>query len=135
MKIYGMLAVLGNFVLRIAVIGLKSILVVTILLCVLLVIIIVYGLNGLNKAEQKRLNLQKAYETADKKCIVKLVTVGPQKVKIIRTLRDFIDWDLVVTKQKIEMPLPVVISFGMPLELAQELKRQLEKLETVVEIS
>ena len=88
----------------------------------------------LKKETARVSDLQKQYDEAQEKCTVKLIAVGTQKIKIIKTFREYIAWDLAIAKSKIEMPLPAVVLFDMPLNLARELKTKLEKLDTIIEI-
>lgn len=105
------------------------------LLLILIVgILLLVGAFFLHKKEERSKYLQKKYTNTREKCVVKLLKLGSQKIQIIKTLKEFIDFDLSMAKEKIESPLPVIISWDMPLDLAQELKVRLQTLDTIIEI-
>ncbi|MEX0940212.1 MAG: ribosomal protein L7/L12 [Candidatus Babeliales bacterium] len=86
------------------------------------------------KIEQEK-KLQKIYAQPEKKCVVKIISVGPKKIKNIKIIRDYIDLSLIEAKEKIESALPATLYYGMPLELAQEMKANLDEIGTEVEIT
>jgi hypothetical protein len=66
--------------------------------------------------------------------MVRLIAVGPEKIQTIKILKEYIIWDLSTALEKVELALPAIIVTNMPLFLAQELKAELAKLDTVIEI-
>lgn len=108
------------------------IIVVGILLLIPLLLLLL-GLLLVKTENKKGEELKKVYDQAEEKCMAKLISVGPEKIKIIKTFREYTDWDISLAKSKIEMPLPAVIIYGMPVTLVEELRIKLKKLDTIIE--
>lgn len=108
------------------------IIVVGILLLIPLLLLLL-GMLLVKTENKKSEDLQKVYADSHEKCMVKLISVGSEKIKIIKTFREYADWDITLAKSKIEMPLPALIIYDMPVTLAEELKIKLEKLDTIIE--
>ncbi|MFA6066462.1 MAG: ribosomal protein L7/L12 [Candidatus Babeliaceae bacterium] len=110
-----------------------TILILLLLFCTFLITTLL-GEFFLTKEKNKNEHIQKLYSDAQEKCVIKLVSVGPDKIKIIKALRECTDWDITITKNKVEAPLPAVLIVDMPIALAEELRTKLEKLATIIEI-
>ena len=75
-------------------------------------LLIILGIYFLKKSDERKQILQQAYSDATQTCSVRLVSVGPEKIKIIKTFRNYVDWDLTLAKQKsLDTPLPSLL-FG-----------------------
>lgn len=126
MKIY--------MVVKLLILALKYIFFFIIAIIALILLLVLSGLLLLNKENTRVEELKKEYSDAKEKCLVKLISVGNEKIKIIRILREYIDWDLGTAKMKVESELPVVVSYSMPLNLAKELEAKFKDLDTIIEI-
>lgn len=112
----------------------KSIFFFLLFLITLIMFLLVYGMFLFYKEDAKHARLKKLYTESQEKCVVKLISIGHEKIQVIRVLKESIDWDLSTAKAKVEAELPVIVSYDMPLKLAEELKINLERLDTIIEI-